>query len=120
MPDSVPARRTQEERTALSDQRMTDAAVALIVEHGIAAATLAAIGERAGYSRGLVTHRFGTKARLLAHLHDPFVADWIGRVQQAVGEHSGVEALSRVTDALYVFLEVSWEESRGGKGGVST
>src|SRR3546814_333805 len=112
MHDSVPACRTQEERTALSDQRMTDAAVALIVEHGIAAATLAAIGERAGYSRGLVTHRFGTKARLLAHLHDTFVADWIGRVQQAVGEHSGVEALSRVADALYGFIEEAPDEMR--------
>ncbi|NGY04353.1 TetR/AcrR family transcriptional regulator [Solimonas terrae] len=91
---------------------MTDAAVALIVEHGIAAATLAAIGERAGYSRGLVTHRYGTKAKLLAHLHDTFVADWIARVQQAVGEHSGVEALSRVADALYGFIEEAPDEMR--------
>src|SRR3546814_12482747 len=113
MPDSVPARRTQEERTALSDQRMTDAAVALIVEHGIAAATLAAIGERAGYSRGLVTHRFGTKARLLAHLHDTFVADCIGRVQQAVGEHSGVEALRPASDALSGFIEYTPCAMRG-------
>lgn len=112
MPDHVPARRTQEERTALSDQRMTDAAVALIVERGIAAATLAAIGERAGYSRGLVTHRFGTKAKLLAHLHDTFVDDWISRVQEAVGEHSGVEALRRVVDALYGFIKESPDEMR--------
>jgi AcrR family transcriptional regulator len=112
MPKSPPVRRTQEERTALSDQRMTAAAVALIVEGGAAAATLAAIGERAGYSRGLVTHRFGTKARLLAHLHDTFVADWIARVQQAVGGHSGTEALSRVVDALYGFIKEAPDEMR--------
>src|SRR3546814_11384376 len=91
---------------------MTDAAVALIVEHGIAAATLAAIRERAGYSRGLVTHRFGPKAWLLAHLLDTLVADWIGRVQQAVGEHSGVEAGSRVADALTGFIQYAQDEQR--------
>jgi AcrR family transcriptional regulator len=112
MAGTASTRRTQEERTALSDLRMTQAAVALLLEGGIAAATLAAIGERAGYSRGLVTHRFGTKARLLASLHDIVVADWIARVQQAVGERSGVEALDRVVDALYGFIEEAPDEIR--------
>ncbi|WP_051361799.1 TetR/AcrR family transcriptional regulator [Solimonas soli] len=91
---------------------MTQAAVSLLVEGGIAAATLAAIGERAGYSRGLVTHRFGTKARLLASLHDTFVADWIARVQHAVGDRNGVEALDRVVDALYGFVAEAPDEMR--------
>ena len=49
---ATPIRRTQEQRTALSDQRMTEAAIALLVEAGIGGTTLAAIGLRAGYSRG--------------------------------------------------------------------
>jgi AcrR family transcriptional regulator len=89
----LPERRTQEERTALSDERMFAAAVSLLVERGTAGTTLAAIGERAGYSRGLVTHRFGSKAGLFAHLHDRAVASWIARVQQAVGARTGVDAL---------------------------
>jgi AcrR family transcriptional regulator len=108
----APARRTQEERTALSDQRMTAAAVALLIEKGIAGTTLAAIGERAGYSRGLVTHRFGSKARLLAHVHDTAVADWIARVQQVVGERTGIQALERVVDALYEFIAEEPDEIR--------
>src|SRR6266851_3950710 len=59
---TVHVRRSQEERTARSDQLMTQAAIALLIERGVQGTTLAAIGERAGYSRGLVTHRFGAEA----------------------------------------------------------
>ena len=41
-------RRTQAERTALSDARMFDAARQLIVEQGTHATTLKEVGERAG------------------------------------------------------------------------
>lgn len=105
-------RRTQEERTALSDQRMLEAAIGLIVEVGIAGTTLAAIGERAGYSRGLVTHRFGSKARLLAYVHDTVVQEWIERVQRAVGDRCGAAALRCVIDALYGFIEQEPDEIR--------
>lgn len=108
----APTRRTQEERTALSDRRMTEAAVSLLLEGGIKAATLAAIGERAGYSRGLVTHRYGTKARMLASLHDKVVEEWIARVQKAVGDRTGVDALHRVVDALYGFIKEAPGEMR--------
>ena len=43
---------------------MIDAAIELILEFGPEKTTLAAIGERAGYSRGLATYRFGSKAGL--------------------------------------------------------
>lgn len=112
MQDTAPLRRTQLERTALSDQRMTAAAVSLLLECGIAGMTLAAIGERAGYSRGLVTHRFGSKAGLLAHVHDSAVADWIQRVQTAVGQRQGIKALERVVDALHGFMVESPDEIR--------
>jgi len=91
---------------------MLQAAVSLIVECGIAGTTLAAIGERAGYSRGLVTHRYGSKAKLLAHVHDTAMADWIERVQQAVGNRNGVAALTCVIDALYGFIAEEPDEMR--------
>ena len=109
---SPTARKSQGERTAESDRRMFAAAVALLIERGIAGTTLAAIGERAGYSRGLVTHRFGSKAGLLAHVHDSVVADWIGRVQAAVGNATGIDALGRVVEALYGFIEEQPDEIR--------
>ena len=83
---------------------MTDAAVSLLVERGIAGMTLSEIGKRSGYSRGLVTHHFGSKAGLLAHVHDSVAAEWLRRVQELVGESTGVEALQRVTDALLNFM----------------
>lgn len=112
MPPVNPSRRRQEDRTALSDQRLFDAAVSLLIEVGIQGMTLAAIGERAGYSRGLVTHRFGTKAGLLAQVHDRVAADWIQRVQQRVGGQVGLQALERMVEALYGFIAEEPDEIR--------
>ncbi len=106
------ARRQQEDRVALSDARMTTAAIALLVEVGIAGTTLAAVGERAGYSRGLPTYRFGSKAGMLAHIHDTVAADWIARVQAAVGSRIGVEALEQVVDALCGFMAEAPDDLR--------
>lgn len=110
--ESAPAKRSQEQRTARSEQRMTDAAVQLLVERGIAGMTLAGIGERAGYSRGLVTHRFGSKAGLLAHVHDSVAAAWLRRVQTVVAGATGIVALQRVTEALYQFIVEEPQELR--------
>ena len=91
---------------------MVEAAIGLIVESGLKGTTLAAIGERAGYSRGLVTHRFGSKARLLAYVHDTVVEDWIARVKLAVGNLTGVEALCSAVDGLYGFITDALDEIR--------
>lgn len=112
MAEVVPARRTQEQRTALSDRLLVGAAIALLIERGIGGTTLNAIGERAGYSRGLVTHRFGSKAGLLAHVHDTVAAHWIARVQSEVGGAVGVAAWERVVDALYAFIAEAPDEIR--------
>lgn len=105
-------RRSQEARVALSDERMLKAAIDLLVEHGIAGMTLAAVGERAGYSRGLPAYRFGSKSGLLAHVHDTVAGEWIARVQAAVGDRIGVEALERVVDALCRFIADAPDELR--------
>lgn len=70
-PEAVPAkrqRRTQAERVAESDRRLMAAATRLIATRGYTHTTLEATGIEAGYSRGLVQHRFGTKDRLLEEL----------------------------------------------------
>jgi AcrR family transcriptional regulator len=43
---------------------MVRAAIDLLNTAGIQGTTLVAIGERSGYSRGLATHHFGSKAGL--------------------------------------------------------
>lgn len=48
----------------------------LLAESGYAGMTLAAVGDRAGYSRGLVTARFGNKQNLLRALTDRLNEGW--------------------------------------------
>ncbi|CAN3129347.1 TetR/AcrR family transcriptional regulator [Mycobacterium sp. smrl_JER01] len=61
-------RRTQAERRAQTRRRVLEAATSLVAAHGSRAVSLAAVGEAAGYSRGIVTHHFGSRAALLEEL----------------------------------------------------
>jgi AcrR family transcriptional regulator len=67
-------RRTQEERSATTRQTVLDATIACLIDHGYHGATTTAIQERAGVSRGALTHQFPSKNELLAaaivHLAD--------------------------------------------------
>jgi len=65
MPDQPPVRRTQQERREKTERKVIAAATALIAEHGSRALTLAEVGEAAGYSRGIVSHHFGSRENLL-------------------------------------------------------
>ena len=103
--DAAPrARRKQAERTALSDRKLTEAAIRLLVERGVQGTTLQAVGELAGYSRGLATHRFGSKGGLFANVLEVASRDWLKRMQKAVGTRTGVEALCAATDAVEKFM----------------
>jgi AcrR family transcriptional regulator len=76
----IPATRNRhQERSERSSARLLDAAADLIAEGGYEAMTLAAVGERAGYSRGLVTARFGSKDQLLAALVARITTGWSHR-----------------------------------------
>ncbi|MGW4526788.1 TetR/AcrR family transcriptional regulator [Amycolatopsis sp. NPDC004378] len=59
---------TQEQRRATARSALLVAAADLVVEAGVRAVTLALVGERAGYSRGIVTHHFGSRQALLESL----------------------------------------------------
>ena len=61
-------RRTQEQRRGEAERRLIDAAAAMVSEAGPAKVTVAGVGERAGYSRGLVSHHFGSKRALMQRL----------------------------------------------------
>ena len=111
-PASTPRRRRQVDRTALSDRLLTDAAIELLVKTGIQGTTLQAVGERAGYSRGLATHRFGSKAGLFGKVLQVASMDWFERMQAAVGERVGADALCAATDAVEAFIRERPEEVR--------
>ncbi|HEX3597318.1 MAG TPA: TetR/AcrR family transcriptional regulator [Polyangiaceae bacterium] len=92
-------RRTQEERVAESDRNMLSAALRLIGERGYRGTSLAAIGEAAGYSRGLVHERFGSKAGLLWILVKEMLRVWNreGREHGLAGR-SGLDGLCDALD----------------------
>ena len=98
-----PNRLTQADRSALSERRTLEAAVSLMGERGYEKTTLAAIGEAAGYSRGLATHLFGSKPDLFAQ-----VIRWISEklrreVEPALRDRGGVDALIAFGDAHWRF-----------------
>lgn len=97
-------RRTQAERTALSDSRMFDAAMQLIVEQGTHATTLKAVGERAGYSRGLASSRFGSKDALFGQLVLHFNTQWTRELANKVGTRGGAQACLAALQAVEGFL----------------
>lgn len=58
--------RTQEERSASTQNLLLDATIGCLVELGYAGATTTAICERAGVSRGAQLHHYPTKAQLVS------------------------------------------------------
>lgn len=60
--------RTQEVRRTEAERALVIAAAELVGEVGPSKVTLAGVGERAGYSRGLATHHFGSKGALMQRL----------------------------------------------------
>jgi AcrR family transcriptional regulator len=104
--------RTQEERQAISDAAMADAAVRLICERGAAATTLKDVGVRAGYSRGLAGYRFGSKAGLWAFLIHTIGEEWLAGLRRAVAGTSGLATLHAALDAHCAMLVQSPERIR--------
>jgi AcrR family transcriptional regulator len=95
---------TQPERTALSDNRMYQAAMELLCELGTYRTTLKEVGERAGYSRGLASARFGSKEGLFVSLVENIEAKWRAEVAREVDTRTGLAALLSVLDAVEHFL----------------
>lgn len=98
-PPARTRRLTQEERTDLSDRRMIECAVQLIVERGISGTKLTDVGLHAGYSRGLAAMRFGTKAGLLSRVARHVTSNWVTHLRMAVGQKTGLAAVLAAIDA---------------------
>ncbi|MFT7220136.1 MAG: AcrR family transcriptional regulator [Candidatus Azotimanducaceae bacterium] len=94
---------TQAERTGISDNRMLEAAVKLIVDHGPAATSLKEIGLVAGYSRGLAGQRFGSKDALFAFVLRQVSDIWLGQLKQATQSLTGIDAIHHALEEHYKF-----------------
>lgn len=111
MTETATKRRTQEERKAESERQIIRAALKLFAEQGYMRTTLNQIGQEAGYTGGLVSHRFGSKEGLLqavvSHITGRFSADQMG----SAIEQDSAEASLRNYLEIYI-QEVTLREGR--------
>jgi AcrR family transcriptional regulator len=94
-----PPRPTQAERTALAEDKMVNATIELLNTAGLAGTTLIAIGERAGYSRGLASHHFGSKSGLFRKVLRHISAVWTVELENSIGDKTGLNAILGALDA---------------------
>jgi AcrR family transcriptional regulator len=106
--DAAAMTRTQAERRAEAERKLLDAAMELVAERGVRAVTLAAVGERAGYSRGLVTHHFGSRQGLL----DALTRDLQNRFQMPETDQRGLARLLVIVDAYLADIQARALNSR--------
>ena len=94
MTNKTAPRMRQSERRRLSTKKLIRACLELAAEHGMPAITFESIGQKAGYSRGLASQKFGSKNGLMEavinHLHEQ-VAE--ARAEAQDEQMSGLEAL---------------------------
>ncbi|WP_375504156.1 TetR/AcrR family transcriptional regulator [uncultured Jatrophihabitans sp.] len=91
----------QQQRSETSTRRLLEAAGELISEVGYTHMTLAAVGERAGYSRGIVTIKFGSKANLLAMVVDRITTGWSHkRWLPTIRDHNGLDGFLALISAI--------------------
>lgn len=102
MTASPVARPPQQERSRATQQRLMEATVACLVEHGWSGTTTTLIAERAGVSRGAQLHHYPTRAALVLaaveHLADRRAADL--RAEAATFTGDTARRLDRVVDML--------------------
>jgi AcrR family transcriptional regulator len=107
-------RRSQVQRREEAESRLLDAAIALIAEKGHEGLTLAEVGVRAGYSRGLPVHYFETRDRLVAAVVDRLIQRSLDtlRDQQAEGRLVGLDLIEDHYVVQAQRLGEAGEESR--------
>jgi len=104
MGDDKSTGRTQAQRRTESRTRLMLAAAELIAEQGLGSVTLADIGKRAGYSRGIANHHFGTKAALIAEMVDRVEREFIQASAPALRVQVSVDELVEIASVFIAML----------------
>jgi AcrR family transcriptional regulator len=91
--------RTQEQRREESIHGMVQAAIELIAEKGVAGLTMAEVGIKAGYSRGLAHLHFGSKEKLLAECLEYLSRDFNTQRKKEGLDTSGIQGIYSLVDA---------------------
>jgi AcrR family transcriptional regulator len=98
---AIRRRRTQAERRAEAESRVLAATAELVAEKGIDGVTLAEAGERAGYSRGLAAHYFGSRDELLAAMAEAIHDEFSQQRRERLRGTSGLARLMATLDASF-------------------
>ncbi|MCY4041596.1 MAG: TetR family transcriptional regulator [Gammaproteobacteria bacterium] len=99
MTQDQPKRRTQRERRARSERQIIRAAADLFAEQGFLRTTLNQIGSAAGYTGGLVSHRFGSKEGLLQAVVEQMGSRFRDeQLNEALHAARAVESLERLIE----------------------
>ncbi len=93
--------RTQEQRRNEAEHRLVQAAAELVGEIGPGKVTLAKVGERAGYSRGLATHHFGSKGALMQRLVDAVTSQFRDAITEESRSNSPIDQLRQIIDFYF-------------------
>lgn len=94
----------QSERSDLSDKRMVETAIAIMLQRGISGLRLTDVGLQAGYSRGLAAMRFGTMGGLLRRVAEHLGQQWLTLLSKTVGDKSGLAAIYGAIDAQELYF----------------
>jgi AcrR family transcriptional regulator len=86
-------RLTRAEQVGRNRELVLDAARRVFLEQGYAGATLDAIAEQAGFSKGVVYSQFAGKADLFLALLERRITERAAENARLVGGHSGLDAL---------------------------
>ena len=104
------ARLSQAERRSRSEEALLEAAAEVVAERGVQNASLASIGGRAGVSRGLPTHHFGSKDALVTQLAERAQTRIRSAILEArrrqAGRQGELTALDEILVGVDAYLEL--------------
>jgi len=106
-----PTRRTQVERSATTRQALLEAGRLLFAERGFAGAGQEEIVERAGVTRGALSHHFGTKQGLFLAVIQEVQGDVAELISRAAME--GSDPMEQLRLGCLAFLDAAMDPSVG-------
>ncbi|MDB5440104.1 MAG: regulatory protein TetR [Caulobacteraceae bacterium] len=98
-----PTHRTHEERSALTQQKLIEAAIFCLHRYGYSATTTTLVSEVAELSRGAMVHHFGTKVDLMLAVAKYVVDDQNKFMDEAL------RAIPRGVERFVGLTETTWE-----------
>ncbi|GGU02816.1 MULTISPECIES: TetR/AcrR family transcriptional regulator [Streptomyces] len=117
-----PPKQPQQDRSRATRQRLLEAAVSCLAEHGWAGSTVSVVAERAGVSRGAAQHHFPTREALFTAAVE-YVAEERSQALRALPAENRGEVVAALVDlytgplfraALHLWVAASNEEQLRG------